>query len=220
MATLVVFARAPVLGQVKTRLGRLIGDQAALALYRAFVDDTCLMSAGLGARRVLAVAGEPDAWLEKLAKSQRMELKQQGEGDLGARMQQAMAEYAARGPVCIIGTDAPTLPRAHLHTALDALVEHEVVLGPADDGGYYLVGAQRSVPELFADVPWSTPGVLAATLRNLAGRDVFTLPGWYDVDEAHDLDRLRAELAGLPVVVAPATRRALLVLGSAAKGEP
>src|SRR5262249_29063496 len=106
MSTLVIFARAPVAGEVKTRLAQRIGAPAALALYEAFLDDTCTLTQGLGARRVLAIAG--DATLPHLAhlcKSQRLELTEQGEGDLGARMAHAIATYAANGPVVIVGSD-------------------------------------------------------------------------------------------------------------------
>lgn len=214
MSTIVIFARAPVLGQVKTRLAKSIGDERALALYQAFLDDTCALTQGLGAQRLLAVHGGLDhPHLVHLAKSQRLELVEQGDGDLGAKMARAIATHVGRGPVVIIGSDAPTLPRAHLHQALDALMEHDVVIGPSEDGGYYLVGARLAVPELFANVRWSTPEVLATTQARLAGRSHALLPSWYDVDSIEDLERLRQELATLPPSMAPATRR---VLGSPA----
>lgn len=213
MSTIVIFARAPLIGEVKTRLGRAIGEAAALALYEAFLDDTCTLTQGLGARRVLAVAGDLDEpHLQRLGKSQRLELEAQGDGDLGARMARAIARHVGGGPVVIIGSDAPTLPRAHLHQALDALMDHDVVIGPSDDGGYYLVGARREVPELFSDVRWSTPEVLPTTLARLAGRSHALLPSWYDVDAVEDLERLRNDLETLPATVAPATRRALAAL--------
>ena len=213
MSTIIIFARAPVLGEVKTRLGKAIGAERALALYEAFLDDTCALTQGLGARRVMAVAGDVDhPRLQHLAKSQRLVVESQGDGDLGARMARAVATHVARGPVVIVGSDAPTLPRAHLHQALDALMAHDVVIGPSDDGGYYLVGARVDVPELFAGVRWSTPEVLATTLERLGARAYALLPAWHDVDSAEDLERLERELATLPPSVAPATRR---VLGSA-----
>ncbi len=213
MSTIVIFARAPVLGEVKTRLGTAIGAERALALYEAFLDDTCALTQGLGARRVLAVAGDVDhPRVQHLGKSQRLQLVQQGEGDLGARMARAVAAHVGVGPVVIIGSDAPSLPRAHLHQALDELMAHDVVIGPSEDGGYYLVGARVEVPELFAGVRWSTPEVLATTLGRLAGRSYALLPPWHDVDAVEDLERLRRELDALPPSVAPATRR---VLGSA-----
>jgi uncharacterized protein len=212
MSSIVIFARAPQLGEVKTRLGKAIGAERALALYEAFLDDTCALTQGLGARRVLAVAGDVDhPRIAHLAKSQRLTVEEQGDGDLGDRMARAIARHVERGPVLIIGSDAPTLPRAHLHQALDELMANDVVIGPSDDGGYYLIGARVPVPELFVDVHWSTAEVLPTTLQRLAGRSSLVLPPWYDVDSAEDLERLRGELQTLPPSVAPATRR---VLGS------
>ncbi|HEY1584099.1 MAG TPA: TIGR04282 family arsenosugar biosynthesis glycosyltransferase [Polyangia bacterium] len=212
MSTIVIFARAPELGAVKTRLAKTIGNERALALYEAFVDDTCALTQGIGARRVLAVAGDVDhPRVQHLCKSQRLAVEPQGDGDLGARMARAIATHVATGPVVVVGSDAPTLPRARLHEALDALMACDVVVGPSDDGGYYLIGARVAVPELFADVRWSTPAVLATTLERLAGRPHVLLPPWHDVDSEEDLERLKRELATLPPSVAPATRR---VLGS------
>jgi uncharacterized protein len=210
MSTIVIFARAPQLGEVKTRLAKSIGAVEALALYEAFLDDTCALTQGLGARRVLAVAGDVDhPRVQHLAKSQRLLVESQGDGDLGERMARAVAAHIVGGPVVIIGSDAPTLPRAHLHQALDELMAHDVVIGPSDDGGYYLIGARVEVPELFAGVHWSTSEVLATTLERLAGRSHALLPAWHDVDAVEDLERLRAELLTLPPSVAPSTRRVL-----------
>lgn len=212
MSTIVIFARAPELGAVKTRLAKSVGNEQALALYEAFLEDTCALTQGLGARRVLAVAGAVDhPRIEHLAKSQRLAVEEQGDGDLGVRMARAIAAHVGMGPVVLIGSDSPTLPRAHLHRALDELMANDVVLGPSDDGGYYLIGARLPVPELFSDVRWSTPAVLATTLGRLGTRSHALLPAWHDVDGAEDLVRLRTELAALPPSVAPATRR---VLGS------
>jgi uncharacterized protein len=213
MSTLVIFGRAPVLGAVKTRLGRTVGEAAALALYEAFLDDTCLLTQGLGARRVLAVHGDLELpSLARLAKSHRLELTSQGDGDLGDKLARALSFHVQRGPVVIIGSDAPTLPRPQLHQALDGLMDHDVVIGPSDDGGYYLIGARVEQPGLFANVRWSTSEVLPTTLGRLEGRSHLVLPSWYDVDAAPDLERLRAELATLPASVAPATRRALAAM--------
>src|SRR5277367_1353069 len=119
MSTLIVFARAPALGEVKLRLARAVGEAAAVQLYGAFLEDTCQLTQGLGARRVLAVAGDADhPILVRLAKSHRMQLEEQGEGDLGAKLSRALSAHVATGPSIIIGSDAPTLPRAHLHQAL------------------------------------------------------------------------------------------------------
>jgi hypothetical protein len=213
MSTIVIFARAPQLGEVKTRLAKAIGAERALALYEAFLEDTCALTQGLGARRIIAVAGDVDhPRVQHLAKSQRLTVEPQGDGDLGERMARAVATHLAGGPVVIVGSDSPTLPRAYVHQALDELMTNDVVIGPSDDGGYYLVGARVEVPELFAGVRWSTPEVLATTIGRLGARPHALLPAWHDVDSAEDLARLERELPALPPSVAPATRR---VIGSA-----
>jgi len=210
VSTIVIFARAPKLGEVKTRLAKTIGDERALALYEAFLDDTCALTQGLGARRVIAVAGDVDhPRVAHLAKSQRLAVEPQGDGDLGERMARAIAAHVTRGPVVLLGSDAPTLPRAYVHQALDELMAHDVVLGPSDDGGYYLIGARVEVPELFSNMRWSTGDVLQTTLGRLGARSHALLPAWHDVDSAEDLERLRASLSSLPPSVAPATRRVL-----------
>jgi rSAM/selenodomain-associated transferase 1 len=215
MSSIVVFARAPVLGAVKTRLARAVGDAAALGLYVAFLDDVCALTAGLGARRVLACAGPlDDPVLAKLAAAHAMELCAQSGGDLGARMEHALDRELARGEAClIIGSDSPTVPHRYLDVALQRLIDHELVLGPATDGGYWLIGARRRAPELFHDLPWSTPSLLTRTLERLRGARVALLPFHYDVDDGDDLTLLCAHLGVLPASIAPATRRALAGLG-------
>jgi glycosyltransferase A (GT-A) superfamily protein (DUF2064 family) len=101
--------------------------------------------------------------------------------------------------VAMIGADTPTLPPAFLGEAFDALRSAEVALGPALDGGYYLVGLSRPCPDLFRQVSWSTPKVLAQTLRNLrrARLSLHVLPPWYDVDSPQQMQFLAAHLAAL-----------------------
>jgi rSAM/selenodomain-associated transferase 1 len=210
-ATLVVFARAPELGRVKTRLAEKIGAEAALALYRAFLDDTCAL-ARRAERRVLQVAGDPQA-LAQLAAKHGMQLEPQEGGDLGARMANAIAKHA---PCCIIGSDSPSLPPEQLQLALRGIAEHEFVVGPSTDGGYWLIGARAACPWLFEGIAWSGPKVFFDTLAKLKGRDHVLLPFHFDVDEAPDLATLRAHLKELPATVAPATRAALAGLAGLA----
>ena len=215
MSTLIIFARAPALGEVKLRLARAVGEAAALALYEAFLEDTCQLTQGLGARRILAVAGDVEnPSIVHLAKSQRLQVESQGEGDLGAKLSRALHAHVGDGPALILGSDAPTLPRAHLHQALDALMDHDIVVGPSRDGGYHLIGARLPVPELFGDMLWSTPAVLPTTIERIGARSHVVLPEWYDVDTPEDLELMRDELTRLPTTVAPATRRALAALGA------
>ena len=210
MSTLVVFVRVPERGRCKTRLAATLGDDAALRLYEGFLDDTLAVAAAAAATAnaelVIAVAGEGQRWT-------RGPFVPQPSGDLGERMSALVDTYVARGPVCIVGSDAPTLAPAQIARAFTLLEKHEVVLGPGVDGGYWLLGARRSIPELLTAMPWSTPGVLQETLARLRGRSVALADFWYDVDEAADLALLRAHLGVLPGEVAPATRRALAVLG-------
>jgi rSAM/selenodomain-associated transferase 1 len=206
--TLVVFARAAVPGAVKTRLAKQVGDEAALTLHRAFVDDACATAAQVGERRVLCVAGEPSTLADAAARHGLL-LEEQAAGDLGARMDAALAAHAAHGPVCIIGSDSPSLPAEMVRDAFARLRAHDVVLGPSADGGYWLIGTRRSEPELFANIAWSTPSVLPETLRRLEARRCALLPFWYDVDDADGLRLLAAHLRHLPAGVAPATRAAL-----------
>lgn len=215
MNSLVVFARTPELGRVKTRLAASLGEEAALSLYRAFLDDTCALARAAAERRILQVAGAIDhPELERLARAHEMELVPQSEGDLGARMARAIASELERAErVCVIGSDAPTLPPEDLTLAFARLDACEVALGPSTDGGYWLIGTRRPEPALFSQMEWGTPKVLPETLRRLAGRKVALLPFHYDLDEADDLALACAHLRHLPESIAPATRRALAALG-------
>lgn len=222
---LVVFARAPVAGQVKTRLctpvaaaepgapAALTAEQAA-AVHAAFVSDVCRTGKRSGIpRRRLYVAGDAaHPQLVGIARDHGFAIRAQAGADLGARMAAAIADELAAGAsaVVLVGTDSPTLPPAYLQRAAAWLGDGaEVVLGPAADGGYYLVGARRPLPQLFAaGISWGTPQVLPATLlrlRELAatGTRVALLPFFYDVDTPQDLWLLACHLR-LAAAQAPA----------------
>jgi rSAM/selenodomain-associated transferase 1 len=210
-----LFARAPRLGAVKTRLAARLGDESALALYRAFLVDACALaaqSATLGVERaVLAVAGDrDDPEIVRVATTQGLSVVAQPDADLGGRMYRLLCDELERAEhVCLIGTDSPTLTVHQIAAAFDSLADAEVVIGPATDGGYWLVGARAPEPALFEGMRWSTPHVLTETLKRLAGRRVALLPFHYDVDEMADLELLTAHLPFLPDTVAPATRAVL-----------
>jgi rSAM/selenodomain-associated transferase 1 len=243
---LVVFAKAPVPGTVKTRLVAAAGGgrsglsaEAAAALHAAFVRDVCERGARVGFGRLrLYAAGElRHPLFTEIAERSGYELRPQEGADLGARMHHAIAaELRGASAVVLIGTDSPTLPAVHLERAGTCLAagEGDVVLGPAIDGGYYLIGARREVPELFAPgIAWSTERVLTETLRRLHGLvrrepgfSVRLLPPFYDVDTPDDLARLGADLGAIesgrsppgtagPVRIddAPHTRALLAELG-------
>jgi rSAM/selenodomain-associated transferase 1 len=211
-----VFARAPVPGTVKSRLAAALGAERACALYRAFLEDTLAAAAVAarmqGARLELVVAGPLDHPVVRAGAARHgAELVAQAEGDLGARLGAFFAAQGAGGAaVCVVGSDAPQLSGAQLARGFDALVAHEVVLGPSRDGGYWLIGARRPISELFVDVPWSTPRVLELSLDRLAGRSVALLEMSFDVDGVEDLALLRRWLAVSRAEVAPSTRAAMV----------
>jgi len=190
---LVIFAKAPALGRVKTRLARGIGPGAALSFYR-------LTLAGL-LRRVgrdprwrvtLVVAPDRAAQVARLW-PMRMARKGQGHGDLGDRMGRTLRRWPA-GSVVIIGADIPDITAAHVARAFAALGAADLVFGPARDGGYWLVGARGAArrASLFRRVRWSTAHALADTLANLGGRRVAFVDTLDDIDDVEDLRRWRA----------------------------
>jgi len=202
-AALIVFARAPLPGKAKTRLIPALGEHGAADLYRSFLLDTLAGAAALGVS--LIVAGDEAEHLTELqplvtAAAPEAELVAQSGSDLGARLLTAFRRaLATRRRAVIIGTDAPTLPRTRLEEALARAAQHDLVLGPCFDGGYYLVGMRAALPELFEGIAWGGPTVLAETLARAKGLrlDVSLLDPWYDVDTPDDLVMLRRHLAGL-----------------------
>jgi len=190
-------ARHPAPGRVKTRLARVVGTQPATALYRAFVLDLADRLAALPYPLTWAI-DPPDAPFSTLVAGARC--RGQEGADIGERMERAFAaEFASRsGPVAVIGTDAPHLrSEALAETAAVLGRDADVVLGPAEDGGYYLIGLTGPTPALFAGIPWSTRDVLAATLARArdAGLRTHLLPPTFDVDEPEDVVRLAKALA-------------------------
>ena len=193
----VIFARVPEPGTTKTRLIPVLGPTDAARLAAAMTADVIEMVRGTGLPFRISLAGNPEhPWVSTLD----ADWEAQAEGDLGARLRHALRD----GGVAI-GTDAPTLPAALVREAHASSAE--VVIAPAFDGGYVLVGVQQS-NEIFDDVPWSSPRTFAAQhARAVAlGRSLRVLPFWYDVDEPADLARLATHLSTLPEKVAPRTR--------------
>jgi len=194
---LVVFAKQPAPGRVKTRLCPPFTPAQAADLYACMLDDvlasTLRASAALGLDAVLALAPPEAAAAFPAPAGVRCE-PQRG-ADLGARMEHAFARElaAGRGPVLLRGSDSPTLRLATLAAAREALERSDLVLCPDRDGGYNLVGLRRPAPGLFAH-PMSTASVLADTLARAAaaGLEPALLPAGFDIDTAADL-RLLAE---------------------------
>jgi rSAM/selenodomain-associated transferase 1 len=209
---LIVFARPAVPGRCKTRLAKRVGPRGAASLQQAFLDDTMRLTRGVDADRVLAVDGDPmQPTVFAFAAREHVPAERQVGDDLGARMHACFVKHLDEADaVAIVGSDAPTLDPAMIARAFDRLDGADVVLGPADDGGYWLVGARGAAPPIFDGVPWGTEVVLAETLARgeRAGLRVALADRWWDVDEPADLERLRRALADDPTI-APATRAAL-----------
>lgn len=193
---LVVFARAPVLGQVKRRLARGISPGAALAFYRRTLA-TVLRRVARDRRWRTVVAVTPDR-SARPGRGWPLQLPRvgQGRGDLGVRMARSLRARRT-GAVCIIGADIPGIEARHIWHAFRALAGADFVFGPAEDGGYWLVGSRRRpLPrDLFDGVRWSTPQALADTLVNLQRRRVVLVDRLADVDDAAAYRRWRAACA-------------------------
>jgi hypothetical protein len=198
---LVVFAKAPVPGQVKTRLCPPLTPDEAATIHGTFVLDTlertkaAVTRLKLQADRYLACAPSSDlAFFRIMEERQAVSLLEQEGENLGARMNRACEMLFERGyqQVVIVGTDVPSLPLDYYRLALDQLTRHDLVLGPALDGGYYMIGLKKVLPALFHDIPWSTDRVLAITREKAMsmGLSIALLPEWRDVDTIHDLRSL------------------------------
>lgn len=184
----VLFAKAPISGRVKTRLAKEYGDAVALDLHRVFVLDAAARASS-GWPIELHTDADTDAW-PTLTCPRRLQCP----GDLGARLHAALEEALARGweRVAILGTDAPDLPAAHIARLFDA--DADVCLGPAEDGGFWGIACRRVAAGMFEGVPWSSPHTMAATVQacRASGLSVALAPWWADVDEPADLVRLAA----------------------------
>ena len=214
-----LMVKEPRAGEVKTRLAPAVGPHGAAALASAFLRDTLAALRGLPwSRVVVSVAGDPGA----LDLPPGVEGWDQGDGDLGERMERALQRALARTPrAFVVGADLPGLPARLLHAARLALGHHQAVLGPTADGGFYLLGLDGCEPGLLADLPWSRSDTLARTEERLRNRGltVALVEPWFDVDAPEDLARLaRAIAAG--EVCAPASARMLASLGLAEAAAP
>lgn len=195
---LAVMAKAPVAGNVKTRLVPPLTHEQAAELSRALLADLLAQARSLrGAAYYLYYApADGEALMRPLAEAD-FSLKAQRGAGLGERMENIFGELWAVGHrnVVLVGGDLPALPVEYVDQAFQWLMtpDRRVVLGPSEDGGYYLVGMNQPVPEIFHDMTWSHGQVLAKTLAKLAALNIPArqLPVWFDVDTAADLKRLR-----------------------------
>ncbi len=199
---LLFFVKDPESGGVKTRLAAVLGQDKATGLYRCFVLDMLdSLDSVTKVHTELVVCFTPaqarskmETWLGK----ERSYLAQEGE-DLGQRMGRAFAWACNHGyeRVVLLGSDLPGLPSPVVATALDNLGHHGAVLGPARDGGYYLIGFQREyfLPTVFENMTWGGPGVCQETLARMraTGIEPALAPDWQDIDRPEDLEALRQD---------------------------
>ncbi len=190
-----IFTNPPLPRKTKTRLIPALGEQGAADLARAMLLDTVEMVQSLDwALPVLTVSapmpedlklpGEPEQWL-------------QGSGDLGERQERMLNRALAQAPAALlIGTDLPGLPGRLLEEARQALEQADAALGPAEDGGFYLLGLRRCPEGILSELPWSSPDTFNATRKQLKrlGLKVEVISSWFDVDCPEDLERVKAAL--------------------------
>jgi rSAM/selenodomain-associated transferase 1 len=215
-ALLGMFAKHWTPGRVKTRLAAKLGKVRAAKVQRLFVHTLLNRFRAVADERILefdpphevqdfqraasSLTTLPASSLlnqheeSQPAANAEWQTQPQAPGDLGERMAAFFDRALARAErVVLIGSDSPDLPSEFVAEAFAALKQWDLVLGPADDGGYYLVGAARRLPPIFAGMPWSTANLWSATIQQLQQADCrwHALPRWYDVDTAQDLVRLR-----------------------------
>ncbi|NQV75631.1 MAG: glycosyltransferase [Bacteroidetes bacterium] len=187
---LVIFVRNPVLGQVKTRLAKDIGDERACAIYLQLLEHTLQITRGISFRKFIYYADEVsdyDLW----SVPGYTKRKQNG-NDLGERMLNSFKELFEQGfnRIIIIGSDCLQLQTEHLQEAVVLLESNAAVIGPASDGGYYLLGLTKLYPDLFVNKPWSTDQVFAKTIDdfNNLGISYALLEELSDIDDITDLE--------------------------------
>jgi uncharacterized protein len=195
---ILLFIKEPVAGRVKSRLSAFLGADAALDLYRSFVLDmlTSIEASGIPFR-VCFHPPDAEAAIRQWLGGHLAYQPQEGD-DVGERMEHAFTQVFAEGcpRAVLVGSDIPDLPPAAFSEAIRDLDDHDAVIGPAQDGGYYLIGFRTNtfLPEIFRDIEWSTADVFSKTMQILdrSCRKVLQLPRWRDVDTLDDLRDLVA----------------------------
>ena len=191
-----VFAKAPVAGEVKTRLAAILGPEGAAGLHAGLVRHaiSTAVQSRVGAVELWCAPDESHPFFERCAREFGVALRRQQGVDLGERMRRAVDAALASGEaIVVIGSDCPALAVADLRDAAEALRTHDAVIAPAEDGGYVLIGLSASVPGLFDGIAWGGSAVMAATRARLAGARWKELGTRWDVDRPEDYARLARE---------------------------
>lgn len=201
MKTLGLFGKHPRPGYVKTRLAKDLGDAVASRLYMAFMDDLVFRFRATGEHRIFGYwPAEEGVYFERYAKL-GFDLWPQPDGELGPKIiaffQDSLKNAGDRA--VLIGTDSPTLPTEYVDQAFQMLDLVDCVIGPAADGGYYLIGLRRLMPSLFDNILWSGPNVLSQTVQRAshAGLSLNLLAPWYDVDDLNDLQMMAGHVRAM-----------------------
>ena len=194
---LLIFTKNPVPGKVKTRLAATVRNDVAFSVYQQLVKHTLVITSGLPVDKFVFYSDEveqEDVWNEK----HYLKQLQQG-NNLGERMNNAFASTFKKGvnKVVVIGTDCPGLDAGIIMNAFTYLDKYNVVIGPAADGGYYLLGMKQHHPQLFENIPWSTNIVLEETISKCVAShlDYWLLPVLNDIDEEKDLIHLKKNVS-------------------------
>ncbi len=200
--SLIIFAKNPIPGKVKTRLTPYITSTEAAELYKAFIEDITSNAHKLKCEQVTIAYTPPnaEATLHSICGQSVNYLLQEGE-NLGERMKNAFKHSFDKGSerTVIIGTDSPTLPLSCIQNAFDALKEVPVTIGPTFDGGYYLIGLSEQNDVIFDGIDWSTSKVFGQTLTRIQAinKQLYLLPPWYDVDTSDNLEFLRSHIQAM-----------------------
>ncbi len=199
---LIIFAKNPIPGKVKTRITPHISPIDAAELYKAFIADIVNNALKLNCERIV-IAYTPlnaETSFHRICGQSINYIPQEGY-DLGERMKNAFRHAFNKGlkRTVVIGTDSPTLPLSYIRKAFNVLEEVPIAIGPTFDGGYYLIGLSEQSDDIFDGVEWSTSNVFSQTLTKIKAmnKQFYLLPQWYDVDTSEDLEFLRSHILSM-----------------------
>jgi rSAM/selenodomain-associated transferase 1 len=199
---ILVFTKGTDFGQVKTRLRPFLNNVQSMELHLAFLQDTLEKIKSLNIHGSLYVVGDPDFHFKN-----SFPIFPQNGNDLGSRLHNAFEDqFMNHDRIVVIGTDSPDLPTGRIQEAFLSLQNHDAVIGPTEDGGYYLLGLSKMIPTVFETIPWSTNEVFQKTLEKLHGYKTHVLESHYDVDVIEDLIKLKKNLEK-EKSIAPFTRK-------------